>query len=94
MGTDDADKRPKVAGRAIWQVGNKQMEVRTPCFSCKFSFFIFSQVVVDSYSLKKGASTKAMVILRLQAKEQKPFTLQVDFHQESSKVQIIPKAQL
>ena len=30
LGTDDAAKLPKVAGRAIWRVGNKQMEVQTP----------------------------------------------------------------
>ena len=51
---------------------------------------LLSQVVVDSYSLKKGASTKARVILRLQAKEQKPFTLQVGFLRETRKVRVIP----
>ena len=53
---------------------------------------LFSQVVVDSYSLKKGTSTKARVILRLTANEQQSFTLQLSFHQESRKVQIIPKS--
>ena len=54
---------------------------------------LFCQVVVDSYSLKKGASTKARLILRLKAKEPKPFTLQVGFQRESNNV-LISKSQL
>ena len=52
---------------------------------------LLSQVVMDSYSLKQGEGTKARIILRLEKKI--PFTLKVDFHQES-KTALISKMHL
>ena len=46
---------------------------------------------MDSYSLKQGEVTKARIILRLEKKI--PFTLKVDFHQES-KTALISKTHL